>query len=263
MSGLHHRLAIAGVAVATAIAVPAAALASGSGAPSSPGPAASGSKSAAAPRLGALAASAAITVSRLRAGLAAMKQAGGNTPAGIAAFAAATGVSHATAQRVVYAVTDTSPSAKGTASGSKFAAAPPLHALAASAGITVGRLQAGLEAMKRAGGNTPTGIAAFAAATGVSHATARRVVDAVTGTASSGKPAPSAASAGSGRKSAAASNLNALATSAGITVSRLRAGLAAMKRAGGNTPAGIAAFAAAAGVSHATARRVVDALTGK
>jgi hypothetical protein len=35
----------------------------------------------------------------------AMKQAGGNTAAGIAAFAASTGVSHATAQRVVYAVT--------------------------------------------------------------------------------------------------------------------------------------------------------------
>jgi hypothetical protein len=33
-----------------------------------------------------------------------MKQAGGNTAAGIAAFAASTGVSHATAQRVVYAV---------------------------------------------------------------------------------------------------------------------------------------------------------------
>jgi hypothetical protein len=53
MLGLHHRLAIAGVVIATAVAVPAAALASGSGSPSGkPVPpqasAASASKSAAA-----------------------------------------------------------------------------------------------------------------------------------------------------------------------------------------------------------------------
>ena len=36
-----------------------------------------------------------------------------------------------------------------------------------------------------------------------------------------------------------------------------------MKRAGGNTAAGIAAFAASTGVSHATAQRVVDAVAGK
>jgi hypothetical protein len=106
---LHHRLAIAGVITATAIAVPAAALASGSGSPSGkPAPpqasAASGSKSAAPrSRLTALAASAGISVSRLEAGLAAAKRADGNTAASIAAFAASTGVSHATAQRVVYA----------------------------------------------------------------------------------------------------------------------------------------------------------------
>jgi hypothetical protein len=111
MFGPHHRLVIAGVAVATAIAVPTAALASGSGpASGKPAPpaasAASATKSptAAQSQLGALAASAGISVSQLEAGLRAMKQAGANTAAGIAAFAAATGVSHATAQRVVNAV---------------------------------------------------------------------------------------------------------------------------------------------------------------
>jgi hypothetical protein len=117
--------------------------------------------------------------------------------------------------------------------------------------------------MKRAGGNTAAGIAAFAATTGVSQATAQRVVNAVTGPSSSGKPAPAKGSAASGRKSAAAPQLNALAASAGISVSRLQAGLAAMKRARGSTAAGIAAFAAATGVSHATARQVVKAVTGK
>jgi hypothetical protein len=110
MLALHHRLAIAGVITATAIAVPAAALASGSGSPSGKpappqAPAASASKSAAArPQLTALAASAGISVSRLQAGLVAAKRAGGNTAASIAAFAASTGVSHATAQRVVSAL---------------------------------------------------------------------------------------------------------------------------------------------------------------
>jgi hypothetical protein len=110
MLALHHRLATAGVITATAIAVAAAALTSGSGSPSGkPAPpqasAASASKSAA-PRsqLTALAASAGISVSRLQAGLGTAKRAGGNTAASIAAFAASTGVSHATAQRVVYAL---------------------------------------------------------------------------------------------------------------------------------------------------------------
>jgi transposase len=118
--------------------------------------------------------------------------------------------------------------------------------------------------MKRAGGNTAAGIAAFAASTGVSHATAQRVVYAVAGTSPSGKPAPPQASAASASKSAAARpQLTALAASAGISVSRLQAGLVAAKRAGGNTAASIAAFAASTGVSHATAQRVVYAVTGK
>ena len=121
MSVLHRRLAVAGVITATAIALPAAALASGPGSPASktPPPQASSSaskpappqaspgasKSPAAPSpLPSLAASAGISVSQLEAGLMAAKQAGGNTAAGIAAFASSTGVSQATAQRVINAV---------------------------------------------------------------------------------------------------------------------------------------------------------------
>src|SRR5262249_22566236 len=107
---LHHRLAIAGAITATAIAVPAVALAaSGSGSPSGkPAPpqasAATASKPAVPSQLTTLAASAGISTDRLQAGLVASKRAGGNTAAGIAAFAASTGVSHATAQRIVRAV---------------------------------------------------------------------------------------------------------------------------------------------------------------
>ena len=104
MSVRNRRLAIAGVVAATAIGVPAAALASGSS-PAKPTPSASAaSKSATPSELPALAASAGISLSRLQAGLVAAKQAGGNSAAGIAAFAAATGVSDATAQRIVDAV---------------------------------------------------------------------------------------------------------------------------------------------------------------
>ena len=59
------------------------------------------------------------------------------------------------------------------------AAPSQLAALAASAGISTDRLQAGLAAANRAGGNTAAGIAAFAASAGVSHATAQRIVHAV------------------------------------------------------------------------------------
>jgi hypothetical protein len=62
--------------------------------------------------------------------------------------------------------------------------------VAASAGISMSRLQAGLTAAKRAGGNTAAGIAAFAASTGVSHATAQRVIAAVFGIQVSKQPSP-------------------------------------------------------------------------
>jgi hypothetical protein len=113
----HHRLALAGVITAAAIAVSAAAMTSGpispspSGKPAQPlAPAGSAKESGAARSpLPALAASAGISLSRLQAGLVAAKRVGGNTAAGIAAFATSTGVSHTTAQRVVHAVTMTSP----------------------------------------------------------------------------------------------------------------------------------------------------------
>jgi hypothetical protein len=115
---LRHRLAIAGVVTAAAVAVPAAALASGLGSPSGkPAPpqasAPGAGKSPAAPsQFNSLAASAGISVSQLKAGLAAAKQDGGDTAASVAAFAASTGVSHATAQRVLNAVFGTAPSGK-------------------------------------------------------------------------------------------------------------------------------------------------------
>jgi hypothetical protein len=109
MLARNRRLAIAGLITAAAIAVPTAALASGSGSPS-PKPAlpqasaAGASKSAAQSQLPALAASAGISTDRLQAGLVAMKRAGGNTPSGIAAFAASAGVTNATAQQIADAV---------------------------------------------------------------------------------------------------------------------------------------------------------------
>ena len=71
------------------------------------------------------------------------------------------------------------------------------------------------------------------------------------------------AAAKSAAKSAAAPSLQGLASSAGISRSRLDAGLAAAKRARGNNPAGIAAFARATGVSPATAQRIVATAFGK
>jgi hypothetical protein len=136
---LHHRLAIAGVITAIAIAVPAAAFAAGSGSPSGkptpPQASASATKSAAAgqSQLTALAASAGISVSQLQAGLEAAKQAGGNTAAGIAAFAASTGVPQATAQRVVYAVFGTQVSKQP---GPTTAPPQPVNALAAQLGVS-------------------------------------------------------------------------------------------------------------------------------
>jgi hypothetical protein len=54
----------------------------------------------------------------------------------------------------------------------------------------------------------------------------------------------------------------ALASSAGISQGRFDTGIAAAKRAGGSNAAGITAFAQAAGVSHATAQRIVCSLFG-
>lgn len=109
MSVRNRRLALAGVITAAAIAVPTAALASGPQTPSAkpPNPTASApaaKQSQAVDALSGLASSAGISTSQLNVGLAAAKRAGGNSSAGIAAFAASTGVTSATAQRIVYAV---------------------------------------------------------------------------------------------------------------------------------------------------------------
>jgi hypothetical protein len=105
----HNRVLAAAVVAAAAIGVPGSALAIGSGGPGSksttvPAATASASKAPGSSDLSAVASSAGVTESQLEAGLAAAKQAGGNSPSGVAAFARATGVSPATAQRVVFSV---------------------------------------------------------------------------------------------------------------------------------------------------------------
>jgi hypothetical protein len=181
MPTTHRRLAVAGILTAAAIAVPAAALAAGSDSPH-PKPqhpvGASGS-SEAAPDMTALAKSADISVSRLEAGLRAAKPAGGNTTAGIAAFAAAAGVSNATAHRIVDTVfgANGNPSVTGAAAAavlashlgvSKAMAQRALQQVAALArengvdpqsaafarvahglGVSPARLAAGLDAVKQ------------------------------------------------------------------------------------------------------------------
>ncbi|WP_427892861.1 hypothetical protein ACQHIV_08160 [Kribbella sp. GL6] len=57
-------------------------------------------------------------------------------------------------------------------------------------------------------------------------------------------------------------DLLSVAASAGLSESRLQAGLVAAKRAGGSTDAGVAAFAAAAHTSRSTAQRIVYSVFG-
>ena len=68
------------------------------------------------------------------------------------------------------------------ASAAKSAAPTAFKDLAASAGISVARLQSGLMAAKEHGGNGAAGIAAFRAATGVSVTDVKRIMLAVFGT---------------------------------------------------------------------------------
>jgi hypothetical protein len=158
---LHRRLAIAGVITATAIAAPAAALASGSGSPSGkPAPpqacATSACKSKAShagtatsparPQFAPLAASAGISTDRLQAGLLAAKRAGGGTAASIAAFAASTGVSHATAQRIVRAVF-------GTQAGHSLTGPASVRVLATQLGVSTAAAHRALERVSALSGN--------------------------------------------------------------------------------------------------------------
>jgi hypothetical protein len=158
---LHRRLAIAGVITATAIAAPAAALASGSGSPSGqPGPTqacatsacksqashAGAATSPARPQFAPLAASAGISTDRLQAGLLAAKRAGGNTAAGIAAFAASTGASHATAQRILHAVF-------GTQAGHSLTGPASVRVLATQLGVSTSAAHRALERVSALSGN--------------------------------------------------------------------------------------------------------------
>jgi hypothetical protein len=80
---------------------------------------------------------------------------------------------------------------KSPAGASRSGGSPPFGALASSAGISPGRLEAGLAAAKRAGGRDAAGITAFAEAAGVSNATGQRIVYAVFGSAGKGDRAAS------------------------------------------------------------------------
>jgi hypothetical protein len=180
---LRHRLAIAGVVTAAAVAVPAAALASGLGsAPGKPAPpqasAPGAGKSPAAPsQLTALAASAGISVSQLQAGLAAAKRDGGDTAAGVTAFAASTGVSNATAQRVLNAVFNSSPSGKPAPQK------PPAPGVSKSA--------AAQSQVKHAQPDLPPApVRAFAARLGVGTSAAGRAFKQITGLSGNGRVDP-------------------------------------------------------------------------
>ena len=168
MLALHHRLAVAGVITATAIAVPAAALASGPGSPSgksaSPQASASATKSPTPSPLPALAASAGISVSQLQAGLRDAKQAGGNTAAGITAFTASTGVSQATAQRVITAVFGTEVGKQPGQQASQADQQAMVSALAAQLGVSHSQAQRVLSQLAELGrGGVDPGSPAFAA----------------------------------------------------------------------------------------------------
>ncbi|MFD7155607.1 hypothetical protein ACFV9C_13460 [Kribbella sp. NPDC059898] len=89
----------------------------------------------------------------------------------------------------------------------------------------------------------------------------RRLVGAIVGVvAAAGIAVPAIAQ--TSPKPSKPSELPSVAASAGLSESRLQAGLVAAKRAGGSTDAGIAAFAAAAHTSRATAERIVYSVFG-
>ena len=128
-------------------------------------------------------------------------------------------------------------------------ALPSLSALAASAHITESQLQAGLEAAKQAGGNTLSGVAAFARTTGVSTATAQRIVSSVF-----------SPQVNSGLTSAAAAT--ALATQLGVSTAATQSALeqlGTLARAQGIDP-NSAAFAAIAHRLGVTPTRLAAAL---
>lgn len=68
-----------------------------------------------------------------------------------------------------------------TVPGPKLAVPADLSALAASAGISVSQLNAGLVAAKQAGGNSSAAVAAFGASAGVPTPTAQKIVSIIFG----------------------------------------------------------------------------------
>jgi hypothetical protein len=147
--------------------------------------------------------------------------------------------------------------AKSAAGASRSAAATQLPAaLASSAGISQGRLDAGLAAAKRAGGSNAAGITAFAQAADVSDATAQRLVYAVFGTGGKGKPA--------GSSLTGPSAVTALAARLGVSTGAARHALqqiGALSGTDGVDPASTA-FAAIARNLGVGPARLADALDG-
>lgn len=187
----YCRVAVAAVLIAAAVAVPVAAFASGPGSPAtkpaqSPGAlktksAAGASRSdAASPLSAALASSAGISVSRLDAGLAAAKRADCGNAAGITAFAQASGVSPATAQRIVSAVFETG----GKPAGSSLTGPSAVAALAARLGVSTSAARHALQQIGALSGKdgvdpASTAFAAIARQLGVSPAQLGGALDGV------------------------------------------------------------------------------------
>jgi hypothetical protein len=184
----YGRIAIAGVLTAAAVAVPAAVFASGSGS-QAPKPAqssatlqakrakAEAAKPAASRQMHALASSAGISGSRLSTGLFAAKRAGGNSTAGIAAFARAAGVPPATAQRIVSAVF-------GKQVDHSLTGPPAVAALAARLGVSTSAARHALEQIGALSGKhgvdpASTAFAAIAHQLGVSPARLAGALDGV------------------------------------------------------------------------------------
>jgi hypothetical protein len=182
----YRRIAVAAVLTAVGVAIPAAAFASSPSTPpakqstkpassptalkSKPAAGASGS-AAASPGLDALASSAGISQSQLDAGLMAAKRVGGNDAAGITAFARATDVPDATAQRIVTAVFGSQRKAAASSMTGPSAAA----ALAAGLGVTASAAQHALQRLSELSGPdgvdpASTAFAAIAHQLGVSPA---------------------------------------------------------------------------------------------
>lgn len=141
-----HRLVIATCVAATAVALPVTALATSGGPKAAPKPVTPATAAAATPTKAspsnAVAAGRAdgISEGRTQAGLVAAKEQGGNTPAGVRAFASAAQVPQATAQALV-------DKAFGTTSDHGFVTANTVAAMASRLGVSQDAARAALTAV--------------------------------------------------------------------------------------------------------------------